>query len=130
MPRKSVVVPDSPPDPPAYPPLERARLTMPRPDFERLRALKARLKALDRPTRKNELLRAGLRQLDALDDEALMNALEGLPPAKPPKPSRFSGRPQPASARSRDGRGAKSASAPGPQRGARTRRVRSSGDAD
>lgn len=69
-----------------YPPLKKARLTMPEPDFARLRALKERLKVLDRPTRKNELLRAGLHALAALSDEALLLAVEQLPPAKAPKP--------------------------------------------
>lgn len=77
----------------AYPPLKKARLTMPEPDFARLRALKERLKVLDRPTRKNELLRAGLHALAALSDEALLLAVEQLPPAKAPKP------PKPAKAR-------------------------------
>lgn len=68
-----------------YPPLRKARLTMPEPDFARLRVLKDRLKELDRPTRKNELLRAGLNALALLSDEALLLAVEQLPPAKPPK---------------------------------------------
>ena len=71
----------------SYPPLKKARLTMPEPDFARLRALKERLKVLDRPTRKNELLRAGLHALAALSDEALLLAVEQLPPAKAPKPA-------------------------------------------
>lgn len=70
---------------PTYPPLKKARLTMPEPDFARLRFLKERLKALDRPTRKNELLRAGLSALSVMADEALLLAVERLPPAKPPK---------------------------------------------
>lgn len=69
-----------------HPPLEKARLTMPAPDFERLRGLKLRLKELDRPTRKNELLRAGIHALCQFSDEALLLAVEQLPPAKPPKP--------------------------------------------
>lgn len=69
----------------SYPPLKKARLTMPEPDFARLRWLKERLKMLHRPTRKNELLRAGLHALAALSDEALLLAVEQLPPAKAPK---------------------------------------------
>ncbi len=68
-----------------YPPLKKAGLTMPEPDFARLRWLKERLKKLDRPTRKNELLRAGLQALALLSDEALLLAVEQLPPAKAPK---------------------------------------------
>lgn len=68
-----------------YPPLKKARLTMPEPDFARLRVLKDRLKELDRPTRKNELVRAGLHALASLSDEALLLAVEQLPPAKAPK---------------------------------------------
>jgi hypothetical protein len=69
----------------SYPPLKKARLTMPEPDFAGLRWLKERLKMLDRPTRKNELLRAGLKALSALSDEALLLAVTQLPPAKAPK---------------------------------------------
>jgi hypothetical protein len=69
----------------SYPPLKRVRLTMPEPDFARLRVLKERLKELDRPTRKNELVRAGLHALASLSDEALLLAVEQLPPAKAPK---------------------------------------------
>ncbi len=75
----------------SYPPLKKARLTMPEPDFARLRWLKERLKMLDRPTRKNELLRAGLQALALLSDEALLLAVEQLPPAKArkaPKPAK------------------------------------------
>lgn len=68
-----------------YPPLKKARLTMPEPDFARLRALKERLKELDRPTRKSELVRAGLHALVSLSDAALLVAVQQLPPAKAPK---------------------------------------------
>lgn len=58
---------------------------MPEPDFARLRVLKERLKELDRPTRKNELVRAGLHALASLSDKALVLAVEQLPPSKAPK---------------------------------------------
>lgn len=58
---------------------------MPEPDFACLRGLKERLKELDRPTRKNELVRAGLHTLASLSDEALLLAVGQLPPSKEPK---------------------------------------------
>lgn len=48
---------------------------MPLAEFERLRALKQRARALGRPAKKSELLRAGLQLLAASDDDALLAAL-------------------------------------------------------
>jgi hypothetical protein len=66
-----------------FAPLKRARLTMPEPDFAKIRVLKERLRELGRATRKNELLRAGLAALTAMPNEELMLFVEQLDPAKP-----------------------------------------------
>lgn len=63
------------------PKLESGRFTMPKADFERIAALKARALGLGRPCKKNELLRAGLAALSALSDESLLAALDQLTPA-------------------------------------------------
>lgn len=78
-----------PAKPPAAPPaapekvrekLERGRFTLPRSDFDRIGALKSRALAVGRPTRKNELFRAGLALLCALSDESLVITLDQLEP--------------------------------------------------
>lgn len=51
---------------------------MPPAEFDRLRALKQRARALGRPAKKSELLRAGLQLLAAGDDAALLAALGTL----------------------------------------------------
>lgn len=51
---------------------------MPRREFDRLRALKQRARALGRPAKKSELLRAGLQCLAHADDAALLAALGQL----------------------------------------------------
>jgi hypothetical protein len=68
--------------------LVRDSFTMPKQDFELIAALKA--KALDerRPAKKSELLRAGLRQLSALDAKALVTALDKLEPVKVGRPKK------------------------------------------
>lgn len=68
--------------------LKRRRFTMPQVDFDRMTLLKHRARELGRPTRKNELLRAGLRALVMLTDESLMLALSQLEPVKSPKPAK------------------------------------------
>jgi hypothetical protein len=70
--------------------LERGRFAMPQADFDRIALLKTRSKELGRPAKKNELLRAGLRALVMLSDEALLIALDQLETAKPAKRKRSS----------------------------------------
>lgn len=60
------------------PKLESGRFTMPKADFGRIATLKARVLALGRPSKKNELLRAGLSCLCELSDESLLLALDQL----------------------------------------------------
>jgi hypothetical protein len=59
---------------------------MPRQDFALIATLKERMVAFRRPTRKSELLRAGLHVLMALPDARLAAALNGLAPLKPGRP--------------------------------------------
>lgn len=57
----------------------RDRFVMPRDEHEVLGALKQRSAGLGRPSKKSELLRAGLKLLAALNDPALLAALKALP---------------------------------------------------
>ncbi|HUD43013.1 MAG TPA: hypothetical protein VMR06_13565 [Dokdonella sp.] len=66
--------------------LVRDSFTMPRADFELIQTLKERALGFKRPTKKSELLRAGLQALAALDDAALNARLERLIPLKPGRP--------------------------------------------
>lgn len=66
--------------------LVRDSFTMPRADFELIHALKERALGFKRPTKKSELLRAGLQALAVLDDAALQARLERLIPLKPGRP--------------------------------------------
>lgn len=70
--------------------LVRDRFSMPQVDFDRIAVLKLRARKLGRPSKKSELLRAGLQQLQTLTDESLLLALDQLEPTKPPKPKRKS----------------------------------------
>ena len=61
------------------PRLVRDSFTMPRADYALIAQVKERALALRRPTKKSELLRAGLQVLAALGDEALLDrALEAF----------------------------------------------------
>ena len=54
---------------PAAPKLERGTFRMTGAEFEGLRKLKSRARSLGVPARKSEILRAGLRTLQRMDDE-------------------------------------------------------------
>lgn len=60
----------------------RDSFSMPRDEYEVLGALKQRSAKLGRPGKKSELLRAGLKLLAALNDKALLAALQALPATK------------------------------------------------
>lgn len=74
-------------------PTERVKLvrdsfTMPRDEFALIAKLKERALDFKRPTKKSELLRAGLQRLDALDQvelRAALTALRPLPTGRPKK---------------------------------------------
>ena len=61
---------------------------MPKADFALIDALKDRAIGFKRPTRKSELLRAGLHALMALPDDGLQKALGQLTPLKTGRPKK------------------------------------------
>lgn len=68
--------------------LVRDSFTMPQVDFDLIAVLKERALGFKRPTKKSELLRAGLQALAGLNDQALQAALNALPPLKPGRPKK------------------------------------------
>lgn len=68
--------------------LVRDSFTMPRADFDLIAALKDRALNFKRPTKKSELLRAGLHVLSALNDAQLRISLEQLTRLKPGRPAK------------------------------------------
>jgi hypothetical protein len=66
--------------------LVRDSFTMPAGDFALIHALKERALTFRRPTKKSELLRAGLHALMALNDARLRSVLDGLAPVKSGRP--------------------------------------------
>jgi hypothetical protein len=76
---------------PAKPPKLKAKLvrdsfTMPQSDFALIAVLKERALGFQRPTKKSELLRAGLQALAGLNSTSLQAALNALTPLKPGRP--------------------------------------------
>ena len=69
--------------------LVRDSFTMPRSDFELIALLKERALTFKRPTKKSELLRAGLRALAALNQKQLQTALDALPLLKSGRPKKL-----------------------------------------
>ena len=84
--RKSAPVAALPAQPPKKDKLIRDSFTLPREDFELIAALKDRALDFKRPTKKSELLRAGLQVLAGLDQTKLRTALEALRPLKAGRP--------------------------------------------
>jgi hypothetical protein len=84
--RKSVPVAALPAQPLKKDKLIRDSFTLPREDFELIAALKDRALDFKRPTKKSELLRAGLQVLASLDQTKLRAALEALRPLKAGRP--------------------------------------------
>jgi hypothetical protein len=66
--------------------LVRDSFTMPSADWDLIRQLKERALGFKRPTKKSELLRAGLRALAGLTDAKLQAALNTLEPLKVGRP--------------------------------------------
>ncbi|MDE2175796.1 MAG: hypothetical protein KGJ54_10990, partial [Betaproteobacteria bacterium] len=62
--------------------------TIPRAEYEMLDAIKDRLVKLTRPAKKSEVLRAGIAVLAALNDAALLAALEAVPAIKTGRPKK------------------------------------------
>lgn len=68
--------------------LVRDSFTMPQGDFDLIAGLKDRALGFKRPTKKSELLRAGLQVLAGLNDTALRSTLDALTPLKPGRPKK------------------------------------------
>ncbi len=66
--------------------LVRDSFTMPRVEFDLIDALKERALGFKRPTKKSELLRAGLQALSAFSDAQLSQVLGALAPLKAGRP--------------------------------------------
>jgi len=71
--------------------LVRDSFTIPKSEYQLLEALKLRAAALKRPTKKSELLRAGIAALNAMADKALLAALNSVPSLKTGRPKADSG---------------------------------------
>lgn len=84
-----VLVPAPEPKHKAKDKLVRDSFTMPRSDFELIAVLKERALGFKRPTKKSELLRAGLQALAALNQKQLQTALDGLPLLKSGRPKKL-----------------------------------------
>jgi hypothetical protein len=72
------------PDP--KPKLVRDSFTMPKAEYAVVEQLKRRAAVLERPAKKSELLRAGIKALSALSDAALLAALQAVPTIKTGRP--------------------------------------------
>jgi hypothetical protein len=68
---------------PKKPKLVRDSFTMPKTEYAVLEALKERASKLGRPTKKSEVLRAGLQALAAMGDASFLASVGALPSAKP-----------------------------------------------
>lgn len=68
--------------------LVRDSFAMPEAEYERIAALKKRLSGLQRDTRKNELLRAGVMLLDALNDAELVAVMQRVERIKTGRPKK------------------------------------------
>jgi hypothetical protein len=68
--------------------LVRDSFTIPKAEYLVLEALKARATDLKRPTKKSEMLRAGIAALQAMGDAAFLRALNSVPSLKTGRPMR------------------------------------------
>ena len=66
--------------------LVRDSFTMPKAEYAVIEQLKRRATALAHPAKKSELLRAGVKALNALSDAALLAALQAVPTIKTGRP--------------------------------------------
>ncbi|MFM8901490.1 MAG: hypothetical protein ACKOF9_16325 [Burkholderiales bacterium] len=70
------------------PKLVRDSFTMPKAEYVAIDVLKQRAAKLARPVKKSELLRAGVKLLNALDDKALLAAVNAVPTIKTGRPGK------------------------------------------
>jgi hypothetical protein len=68
--------------------LVRDSFTMPKVEYAVIEVLKERAAKLARPVKKSELLRAGVKLLNALDDKALLSAVNAVPTIKTGRPGK------------------------------------------
>jgi len=66
--------------------LVRDSFTIPKAEYAVLESLKLRAANLKRPTKKSELLRAGVAALNAMNDQAFLAAVGGVPSLKTGRP--------------------------------------------
>lgn len=66
--------------------LVRDSFTIPKGEYGLLEALKVRAANLRRPTKKSEILRAGIAALNAMSDKAFLSVLAGIPSLKTGRP--------------------------------------------
>jgi hypothetical protein len=66
--------------------LVRDSFTMPKAEYAAIEQLKRRASVLERPAKKSELLRAGIKALSVLSDTALLAALQAVPTIKTGRP--------------------------------------------
>ena len=67
--------------------MERDSFTMPKEEYAQIALLKACLLALGQPTKKSELLRAGIKLLAAMSDNTLKTTLAAIPVIKTGRPN-------------------------------------------
>lgn len=78
--------PAAKPSKPKKPKLVRDSFTIPKDEYEALAALKQRCLALAHPSKKSELLRAGIKALAAMSDKHLLAAVQAVPSIKTGRP--------------------------------------------
>jgi hypothetical protein len=78
----------APKAPKLKPKLVRDSFTMPKTEYAVIDVLKQRAAKLARPVKKSELLRAGIKLLSALDDKALLLAVNDVPTIKTGRPGK------------------------------------------
>ncbi|HKX42205.1 MAG TPA: hypothetical protein VJO99_13690, partial [Burkholderiaceae bacterium] len=71
--------------------LVRDSFTIPKVEYAVLEGLKLRAANLKRPTKKSELLRAGVAVLNAMSDKAFLAAVAGVPSLKTGRPKQPAG---------------------------------------
>ncbi|MBC7618330.1 MAG: hypothetical protein H7293_04955 [Candidatus Saccharibacteria bacterium] len=70
------------------PKMVRDSMTIPKAEYAVIDELKLRAAKLDRPVKKTELLRAGIKALAAMDDTGFLLALKAVPSLKTGRPSK------------------------------------------
>jgi hypothetical protein len=85
---KAAVKPAAKPVKVKKPKMVRDSFTMPKAEFAVIEALKVRAAALKVPTKKTEMIRAGIKALAAMSDAAFLNAVRAVPNLKTGRPAK------------------------------------------